>query len=310
MKEDVGVVRFRPAPDFERLCAIVQEDPREVIAQGKHFLAHASADRLTQARTYNLMCYTSARILKRADVEAVFHGHEAVRLVREEEGPEARALLFDHLVNQGVALERIGEYERAMDCYREALSMPLDWLERRHQEETVLIYLGRSLYLRGRHTEALATLDQAGHLAMRRHDSYAIGLVQNLRGRCYMRMGDVHMAEHFLTLAVAATNDETRYALRMKCRLLGSLAVLRLLSGHYAEASEYAQSVLALATDLQEARGLVEGQMVQACYARAQRRVQEAMEHCAAAGRVAFERGNVPLVEEWHWLMGKMLGIV
>lgn len=303
MEQAVGLVRFRPAPDLDRLTALMGEDPAEVIPQGKHFLNHARLDELTQARTYNLLCYTSACVLKRSVVEAVFHGHEAGRLAREVPGVEGKRTLFDSLVNLGTAAERIGEYDRAIDAYREALSMPLDWIGRRVHEEAILSYLGRALYYKGSFDDALTTFDQAGAGAQSRQDPVAGEFLHNLRGLCYMKMGDLEMAEYYLSLAASITNDETRYELRPKSQILGSMAVLYMLKSDLTEAERYARATLQIAAEVQEPHGQVEGNMVLAYCARAQRRVHQAMELSAVASRIAFEYGYVPLIQEMTWLM-------
>lgn len=304
MEKAVGVVRFEPAPDFDRLRAIMHEDPKEVIAQGKHFLSHARLEALTQARTYNLLCYTSACVLKRSIVEAVFHGHEAVRLAREVPNAVGKGVLFDSLVNLGTASERIGEYDRAIDAYREALSLPLDWLDRRHHEESVLTYLGRALYYKGDYTDALAIFDQAGQLAVIRQDPYANEFLHNLRGLCHMKMNDLDTAERFISLAAAVTNDETRYELRPKSHILGSMAVLKMLRAELGEAEAYAKAALEIATEVEDPHGKVEGQLVLAFCAKAQRRVQQAAELASCASRIAFDYGYAPLIEEMAWLLG------
>lgn len=304
MEKAVGVVRFRPAPDFDRLKAIMHEDPKEVVAQGKHFLAHSHPDILTQSRTYNLLCYTSACILRRSVVEAVFHGHEAIRLARQVEGVEGKAILFDSLVNHGTACERIGEYTRAIDSYREALTMPLDWLGRRHHEEAVITYLGRALYYKGDYTDALTAFDQAGQIAAHRHDPSANEFLHNLRGLCHLKMGDPDTAEHYISLAASISNDETRYELRPKSHILGSMAVLQMLRGELAQAEEYAQATLEIAVEVEDPHGQVEGKMVLAYCAKAQRRVHAVAELSAAASRVAFEYGYVPLIQDLTWLLG------
>ncbi len=304
MEKAVGVVRFRPAPDFDRLKAIMHEDPREVIAQGKHFLSHGNLDPLIQSRTYNLLCYTSACILKRSVVEAVFHGHEAVRLARQVPGVESKAMLFDSLVNLGTASERIGEYDRSIDSYREALSMPLDWIDRRHHEEAVITYLGRALYYRGDYTDALGAFDQAGALAATRQDPYANEFLHNLRGLCYLKMNDLAEAERYISLAAAVTNDETRYELRPKSHILGSMAVVQMLRAELGLAEDYARAALEIATEVEDPHGQVEGNMVLAFCARAQRRVQQALEHSEAASKVAYAYGYVPLIQDLVWLSG------
>lgn len=304
MEQAIGVVQFRPAPDFDRLKAVMHENPREVIPQAKHFLNHGQPDLLTQARTYNLMCYTSACVLKRSAVEAVYHGHEAVRLSQELTGIEGKRTLFDSLVNLGTAAERIGEYDRAVNAYREALGMPLDWLGRRAHEEAILTYLGRVHYYRGDHQDALTAFDQAGTLAEARNDPYANEFLHSHRGLCYMKLDDLEMAEHFLSLAASITNDETRYELQPKSHILSSMAVLQMLKDDPEEAEEYAQAALDLASEVQDPHGQVKGKLVLAYCAKSRRRVQQAVELAAAANRVAFEYGYVPLIQEMTWLMG------
>lgn len=304
MEQAVGVVQFRPAPDFDRLKAVMHENPREVIPQAKHFLNHGQADLLTQARTYNLMCYTAACVLKRSAVEAVYHGHEAVRLAREIPGIDGKRTLFDSLVNLGTAAERIGEYDRALEAYREALGMPLDWLGRRAHEEAILTYLGRVHYYRGDYQDALTAFDQAGTLAEGRNDPYANEVLHSHRGLCYMKLDDLEMAEHFLSLAASITNDETRYELRPKSHILSSMAVLQMLKGDAEEADEYARAALDLASEVQDPHGQVKGKLVLAYCAKSRRRVQQAVELAGAANRAAFEYGYVPLIQEMTWLMG------
>lgn len=304
MEKAVGVVRFRPAPDFDRLRAIMHEEPREVIAQGKHFLNHAAPDKLTQARTYNLLCYTSACILKRSAVEAAYHGHEAVELARQVEGVEGKAVLFDSLVNFGSASERIGEYDRSVEAYREALAMPLDWLDRRQYEEAVVTYLGRALSYKGDYGGAIAAFDQAGALAAARQDRYAHEFLYNLRGICHMKRGDLEAAEQFIAMAATVTNDETRYELGPKGQILGSMAVLRMLQARLAEAEEYAKAALEIATAVEDPHGQVEGKLVLAYCAKASRRVHPAADLAGEASRIAFAYGYIPLIQELTWLMG------
>jgi len=304
MEKAVGVVRFRPAPDFDRLRAIMHEDPREVIAQGKHFLNHAAPEKLTQARTYNLLCYTSACVLKRSVVEAAYHGHEAVRLAREVTGVEGKAVLFDSLVNLGTASERIGEYDRSIEAYREALAMPLDWLDRRHHEEAVMTYLGRALSYKGDYLGAVAAFDMAGELAAVRQDPYAHEFLHNLRGICHMKLGDLETAERFISLAATVSNDETRYELGPKGQILGSMAVLRMLQNRLPEAEEYAHAAQEIATEVEDPHGQVEGKLVLAHGAKTARRVHQAAELAGEASRIAFAYGYIPLIQEMTWLMG------
>ena len=303
MDEAVGVVRFRPAPDFDRLRAIMHEDPKEVIAQGKHFLTHTQLDKLTQARTYNLLCYTAACVLKRSTVEAAYHGHEAVELARSLEGVEAKALLFDSLVNFGTASERIGEYERAINAYREAMAMPLDWIDRRHHEEAVITYLGRALYYKGDYQDALTAFDQASNLARLRQDPYAEEFLHGMRGMCHLRMGNPEAAHHYMAQAASVTNDETRYELRPKGRILGNMAIVAYMRGDVAQAQAYANAVLDIAREIDDPHGLVDGHMVLALCHQANRRVQQATESAAEASRVAFAYGYVPLIQDMSWLL-------
>jgi tetratricopeptide (TPR) repeat protein len=304
LEEAVGVVQFRPAPDFDRLLAVVQENPREVIAQGKHFLNYTRLDLLTQAKTYNLLCYTAACVLKRSAVEAVYHGHEAVRLSRELEGTEGGRMLFDSLVNLGAAAERIGEYDRAVSSYQEALEMPLEWLGRSQHEETVFTYLGRVLYYRGDYREALATFDQAAARAAERQDPYANEYLHSQRGRCYLKVENLEKAEEFMALAAAVTNAETRYELKPKGRILSGMAVLRARQGSVTEADRYGAAALEIADEVHDPHGQVEARMALACSARLQKRIQRAVELCGDASRIAFEYGYVPLIQEMTWLMG------
>lgn len=304
MDESIGVIQFKPAPDFERLRAVMDEDPREVIPQAQHFLSHARPDPLTQTRTYNLMCYTSACVLKRSCMEAVFHGHEAVRLAREIPGPVGQAMLFDSLVNLGTAAERIGEYERAIDAYQEALNLPLSWIGRSANEEAVLTYLARSLYFIGRFKEALAVLDQAGARAAERQDPYADEHLHSQRGRCYLKIEALDKAEHYLALAAAITNEETRYELRPKVQILASMAILKARKNEHDEVERYANAALEIADQIEDPHGQVEARMALAISAREQKRVRQAVELSATASRIAYQYGYVPLIQEYTWLLG------
>jgi len=304
LDESVGVMRFKPAPDFERLRAVMDEDPREVIPQARHFLAHARPDAATQARTYNLMCYTSACVLKQSSMDAVFHGHEAVRLARMLPGPAGQAILFDSLINLGTAAERIGEYDRAIEAYQEGLHMPLDWIGRSNHEEAVLTYLGRTLYHRGCYREALAVIEQAGARAAERQDPYADETLHSLRGRCYLKIEDLARAEHFLTQAAVITNNETRYELRPKGRILAGMAIVKARQGAHAEVERYAAAALEMADEIDDPHGRVEARMALAISAREQKRVRQALELAGEAGRIAFQYGYLPLIQEMTWLMG------
>lgn len=306
MDEAVGAVRFRPAPDFDRLRAIMHEDPKEVIAQGKHFLTHTPLDKLTQARTYNLLCYTAACVLKRSTVEAAYHGHEAVELARSLEGVEAKALLFDSLVNFGTASERVGEYERAVNAYREAMALPLDWIDRRHHEEAVITYLGRALYYKGEYQDALTALDQASVHARLRQDPYAEEFLHSMRAMCHLRLGDLEAAQRYVGLAASVTNEETRYELRPKGRILGNMAIIACMRGDLPQAQAYANAVLEIAREIEDPHGLVDGYMVLALCHQANRRVQQATEAAAEASRVAFEYGYVPLIQDMVWLLTQL----
>lgn len=303
MEKAVGVVRFRPAPDFDRLRAIMHEEPREVIAQGKHFLAHAQADVLTQARTYNLLCYTAACVLRRSTAEAVFHGHEAVRLARQAVGVCGKAILFDSLVNHGCAAERIGEYLRAEESYREALAMPLDWIGRSTHRETVLTYLGRALYYRGELNGALEAFEGAGRIAGQRQDTASEEQLHNLRGLCHLKLGDLIEAERYLSMSASISNDETRYELRPKSHILGSMAILKALQGDWPAAAQYGGAALEIAREVEDPHGQVEGKMVLAICARQERRVQASLELSSQAAATAFGYGYVPLIEEYGWLL-------
>ncbi|HWI53833.1 MAG TPA: tetratricopeptide repeat protein, partial [Symbiobacteriaceae bacterium] len=289
MEESVGIVQFRPAPDFERLRAVMDEDPREVVPQARHFLSQVRPDALTQARTYNLMCYTSACVLKRSCMESVFHGHEAVRLARGIAGQEGQAVLFDGLVNLGTAAERIGEYDRAIEAHQEALGMPLEWIGRGAHEEAVLTYLARVLYYRGRYKEALAVLDQAGAKAAARQDPYADEHLHSQRGRCYLKIEDITRAEQYLSLAASITNGETRYELRPKGQILAGMAILKARQNSHTEVERYAAAALEIADEIADPHAQVEARMALAISAREQKRVRQAVELSGAAGRIAFE---------------------
>jgi tetratricopeptide (TPR) repeat protein len=304
LEQAVGVVQFRPAADFDRLLAVMQENPREVIPQGKHFLNHARLDPLTQARTYNLLCYTAACVLKRSEVEAVFHGHEAARIARGIPGREGKRVLFDSLINLGSAAERIGEYDRAVEAYEEALHMPMEWLETSAHEEALLTYLGRALYYRGDYKEALAAFDQASSRAAQRQDSYANEYLHSQRGRCHMKVADFETAEHYLELAAAITNEETRYELRPKGRILAGMAILRTRQELWDEAESYAQAALDIGDSVEDPHARVEAHMCLAMCAKARKRVQQVVEHAGLASRIAFDYGYVPLIQEMTWLMG------
>lgn len=304
MQEAVGVVQFRPAPDFDRLLAVLQEDPREVIPQAKHFLNHGRPDLLTQARTYNLLCYVSACVLKLSAVEAAFHGHEAVRLAREVPGQEGQRVLFEGLVNLGTASERIGEYDRSVAAYQEALDMPLQWLGCGSHEETLLTYLGRALYYRGHYREALAAFDQAGLLGADRQDPYVNEYLHSRRARVYMKIEDLRRAEEYMALAASITNDETRYELRPKGQILAALSILKARQGEWEEAERYAEAAMEIGHSLGDPSCLVEAGMVLASCARSRKRVQQAVELAGTATRRAFEYGYVPLIQEVTWLLG------
>lgn len=303
LERAVGVVQFRPAPDFDRLRAVMQEDAREVIPQAKHFLDHGRPDILTQARTYNLLCYTSACILKRSVVEAVFHGYEAVRLSRILTGLEGEQILFDSLVNLGSASERIGEYARAVEAYEEALAMPLEQLGRRAHKEAVLTYLGRVHFYRGDYEAALTVFDQAEGIAAERNDPYVNEFLHSQRGMCFLKMGDLDQAEEYLLAAAEITNDQTRYELRPKAQILSKLAICMFMRNELTEAESYAEAALALAVDVADPHGQVESQLVLAATARAHRRIGQAVALSAAASRIAFEYGYVPLIQEMTWLL-------
>lgn len=309
MEKAVGMVRFQPAPDFERLKALMQEEPREIIAQAKHFLYHSMPDHLIQAKTYNLMCYTAVSLLKRSTMEALFHGHEAVRLARDIDGLEAKALLFDSLVNLGAAAERVGEFGRAVESYREALELPLDLLERRHYEELVITNMGRALAFQGSHAEALEAFDRASAIAARRSDPYADEPLHTLRAACYVQAGNLAKAEEHLTLAARLMNNETRYELAAKCRHLTELAVLRMLQGVAAEAAEYARGALEIAAELDDPPCRVKAKLVKAWELKGSRRVQQSTALAGEATAEAFSYGYAPLIQTVAWLLGHLYRI-
>jgi tetratricopeptide (TPR) repeat protein len=299
----ITVLPTCPGADIDRLFTAVNQHPSEVIAQGKQLLDRGRLDVQTQARLYNLLCHTSANLMRRSEVEAAFHGHEAVRFARRIYGREGRILQFDSLVNLGLASERIGEYDRAMDAFREALSMPLDWLGYREKEEEVLIHLGQTLYYRGDWEDAVVTFDQAATLAMGRGDHFVPNLLSSMRGLCYIKLEDLDEAEAYLDESTDAFGRET-VPLRPKANMLANLALLNLFKGEEELTESYAQEALDLAVQVADPHAQVIGRLALAHCARSKRRVNQVRELSQAAARLVFDYGYVPLIQEFTWLMG------
>ena len=309
MEQAVGAMQLSPAPGFDRFQALVYGDPAAAIPRGKRLLSQPGLDFLTQARTFNLLCYAAASLLRRSSVEAAYHGHEAVRLARAVGGHQGQQLLFDSLVNLGIASERIGEYEAAIRHFREALTMPLDWLERRQREEAVLTHLGRAHYYNGEYEEALTAFDQAGTVAARYEvKTCANELLHSFRGMCYLRMDDLDTAECYVTLAARAAAYEGFDEVRTRCQIFGHMAICRMIARDWEEAEEYARLAMDSAAEVADPYGEVIGRLVLANCVRRARRVQEAVELSSAASRLAFEHGYVPLIQEKVWLMGYLYG--
>ncbi|HWI51863.1 MAG TPA: hypothetical protein VNT01_06965, partial [Symbiobacteriaceae bacterium] len=61
---------------------------------------------------------------------------------------------------------------------------------------------------------------------------------------------------------------------------------------------------LEIADEIADPHAQVEARMALAISAREQKRVRQAVELSGAAGRIAFEYGYVPLIQEMTWLMG------
>lgn len=309
MEQAVGAMQLRPAPGFDLFEAMVHHDPAAAIPRGKRILSQPRLDSLTQARTFNLLCYASACLLRRTCVEAAFHGHEAVRLAREIGGYCGQQILFDSQVNLGLALERIGEYSAAINHFREALTMPLDWLERRHREDSVLTHLGQAHYYNGEYEEALTAFDQAGAVTAKHEEKKCSNeMLHSFRGMCYLRMDDLDTAECYVTLAARAAAYEGFDEVRARSQIFSHMAICRMIARDWEEAEEYARLALDSSAEVGEPYGEVIGRLVLANCARRARRVQEAVELSAAASRIAFDYGYIPLLQEKVWLMGYLYG--
>lgn len=306
MDQIIGVVRLQPSPDLDRLLAVMEEDPREVIPQARHFLEHGRPDPAAQARAHSLICYTAACVLRQSTLRAVAHGREAVRLARLQTGLEAEQLLFDSLINLGAAAERIGEYREAVTAYREALGMPVSRIGRSQQVEAVLGYLAQAYYYGGQQEEALEALARASVMARARLDPYASELLHCQRGACYLKTGELERAEESLNRAAAATNSTCRYDLKPKGQIMAKLAVLHMLTGDSIQSERYAQAAQELGDGVGEPLARVEARMVLARWARERGDVGLAVRLSGEAACIAHEYGYVPLLQEMAWLLQRL----
>lgn len=306
MKEWVGLARLCAVPGFDHLRAVAAENPRELIPQAKQFLACRRPDPGTEARVYHLMCHVSAGVLRRSTVEAVFHGHEAVRLARQREGPEGQALLFDSLMALGAAALRVGEYGRAIGALREALGLPLEWIGRKGRERAALTLLGDAYYYRTDRAEALAAYDQAALLAGEAGDLPAEVHLHLRRAQVMLKEDDAEEAGLYLELAAEAASEQAPDRLVPKGLILAWMAVQQAQSRDWQAAEELARGAAEIGQATGEAEIACLTAMALALVSQARRRVEEALQRARGAMDTAFAHGHVPLLQEVIWLMNCM----
>jgi hypothetical protein len=301
MEKGAGAVQVEPNPAVVALEALAKEDPVVALAEGEALLAQTGLDLVSQAFTYLFLCRLATCVLRRASVETVFWGHEAVRLAKQLPDLEGCRLLFDARVALGRAAILTGDWVRAADALQDALDMPLDWLDRQAIEWEVMSDLARAQYGRSEYMNALSIVDGAATLL----PLFAVGRAQLglWRARCLIRMGDAGDAQQ--TLA-SFTATEWRLPPRLAAEHGALRAIVAALLDEWPQAEREAEAALAMAERIEERPAEALACLVLAWCANVGRRFHRATDLAARGNQVAFAVGAVPLLQEVAWLMGQI----
>lgn len=276
-------------------------DPESALVRAEELVGAPGVDTLSQARLYLLMAHISVQSLRKTAVEAVFWGHEAVRLAESIPDLEGCRLLFDGRVALGRAAIQIGDWARASDALQDALDMELAWIGREAAEWEVMLDLARAQYGRGEYMNALSIVDGAATFL----PLVCPGRVQLAlwRARCLLKVRDVDEAAESLT---RFTGPEWRLPPRIEAELGALVAMLAAVRGDQAQAIATAEGALRLAERLGDHATQARLRLVQALLSAGERQFHRAAKLAGIAMRLGFTDGSVLLMQELAWLLGQL----
>ncbi|HLO03773.1 MAG TPA: hypothetical protein VK191_11760 [Symbiobacteriaceae bacterium] len=276
-------------------------DPQSALVQAEELVGAPGVDVANQARLYLVMAHVSVNILRRTSVEAVFWGHEAVRLASAMPDLDGCRLLFDARVALGRAAIQIGDWARASDALQDALDMELPWLGREAVEWEVMMDLARAQYGRGEYMNALSIVDGAAtFLPLICPGRVQLGL---WRARCLLKVRDADEAAESLE---RFRGSEWRLPPRIQAELGALIAMLASLRGDHALAAPEAEAAFRLAKRLEDRSTQAQARLVLALSAAEARQFHRATELANSAMRLGFTAGSVLLMQELAFLMGHL----
>lgn len=276
-------------------------DPAAAIVQAEELVGAPGLDLVSQVRLYLLLTHVSVSGLRRTSVEAVYWGHEAVRLASLIPDLEGCRLLFDARLALGRAAIQIGDWDRASGALQDALDMDFAWLGREAVEWEVMLDLGRAQYGRGEYMNALSIVDGAATLLpLVCPGRVELGL---WRARCLLKVRDVDEAAESLERFYGS---EWRLPPRMTAELNALSAMLAALRGAHDQAESKAAEAHRLALRLGDRGPQAQALLVLALTAAHKKQFHRAAELAASGIRLGFEVGMVLLLQELSWLMGQL----
>lgn len=276
-------------------------DPQSALVQAEELVGAPGLDEVSQVRLYHLMAHLSVNVMRQTSVEAVFWGHEAVRLAASMPDLEGCRLLFDARVALGRAAIQIGDWVRASEALQDALDMELAWLGREAVEWEVMMDLARAQYGRGEYMNALSIVDGAASLLPLICPGRAqLGL---WRARCLLKVRDVDEAAESLERFQGA---EWHLSPRIRAELGALVAMLAAVRGDHERAVAEAEGALRLAKRLNDRSVQAQTKFVLALAAAGARQFHRATELAAGAVRLGFMAGSVLLMQELSFMMGQL----
>jgi hypothetical protein len=276
-------------------------DPEAAIVQAEELVGAPGLDLVSQVRLYLLLAHVSVSGLRRTSVEAVYWGHEAVRLASTIPDLEGCRLLFDARVALGRAAIQTGDWARAAGALQDGLDMEVAWLGREAIEWEVMLDLARAQYGRGEYMNALSIVDGAATLLPLICTGRAqLGL---WRARSLLKVRDVDEAAQSLE---RFSGPEWCLPPRVKAELGALTAMLAAVRGATDQAEREAETAHRVALRLGD-RGLqAQALLVLALTAAHNKQFHRAAELAAAGIRLGFESGTVLLLQELAWMMGQL----
>lgn len=273
-------------------------DPESAIVQAEELAGAPGIDTVSQARLYLLMAHVTVHSLRKTSVEAVFWGHEAVRLAAAIPDLEGCRLLFDARVALGRAAILIGDWARAAEALQDALDMDLAWIGREAAEWEVMLDLARAQYGRGEYMNALSIVDGAATFL----PLICPGRVQLAlwRARCLLKVRDAVEAADSLE---RFREPHWKLPPRIQAELGALVAILAANRGDYTMAETEAEGALSLAERLGDSTTQAQARLVLALTAAHGRQFHRATKLAALAMRLGFTTGSVLLMQELTWLM-------